>query len=419
MRMMFEEKARPLPITGKMVQDAFKKVRANQGGAGIDRVSLTQFEEKHSENLYKIWNRLSSGSYFPPAVREHEIRKDNGKTRKLGIPTVGDRIAQQVIKDYLEPRLEAVFHDNSYGYRPLKSAHQALASVSENVRKYAWVIDLDITAFFDNVAHDKMMLALDRHVEEQWVKMYIRRWLEAPIAKANGEIVTRDGKGTPQGGVISPLLANLYLHYTFDKWMEQQFPSLAFVRYADDIVIHCHTESQANYVLDRVQQRLNDCNLSAHPEKTSIVHCRDYRRMEQKGKKTKFDFLGFSFHPMSLKSNRGGMFLGYSCEISKKSYSKIVGVLRDSKFNKWAKSWQDIVDLLNDKIRGWIQYYDKFRRNTLKDVFRRFHNRLAKWICNYYKKFNGSIRRAYKHLKYIRRHYPTLFYHWEIGYPIV
>jgi len=189
MRMMFEEKARPLPITGKMVQDAFKKVRANQGGAGIDRVSLTQFEEKHSENLYKIWNRLSSGSYFPPAVREHEIRKDNGKTRKLGIPTVGDRIAQQVIKDYLEPRLEAVFHDNSYGYRPLKSAHQALASVSENVRKYAWVIDLDITAFFDNVAHDKMMLALDRHVEEQWVKMYIRRWLEAPIAKANGEKV--------------------------------------------------------------------------------------------------------------------------------------------------------------------------------------------------------------------------------------
>jgi group II intron reverse transcriptase/maturase len=249
--------------------------------------------------------------------------------------------------------------------------------------------------------------------------MYIRRWLEAPIVKANGEVVTRDRKGTPQGGVISPLLANLYLHYTFDKWMEQQFPSLAFVRYADDIVIHCQTESQAHYVLDRVQQRLNDCNLSAHPEKTSIVHCRDYRRMEQKDKKTKFDFLGFSFHPMSMKSNRGGMFLGYSCEISKKSYSKIVGELRNSKFNRWAKSWQDIVDLLNAKIRGWIEYYDKFKRNTLKDVFHRFHNRLAKWICNYYKKFHGSKRRAYKHLKYIRQHYPTLFYHWEIGYPLV
>ena len=418
MRMMFEEKARPLPITGKMVQDAFKKVRANQGGAGIDKVSLTQFEEKLSENLYKIWNRLSSGSYFPPAVREHEIKKDNGKTRKLGIPTVGDRIAQQVIKDYLEPRLEAVFHKNSYGYRPLKSAHQALASVSENVRKYAWVIDLDITAFFDNVAHDKMMLALDRHVEEKWVKMYITRWLEAPIAKANGEIVTRDGKGTPQGGVISPLLANLYLHYTFDKWMEQQFPRLAFVRYADDIVIHCQTEKQACYVLDKVQTRLNTCNLSVHPEKTSIVYCKDYRRMET-GKKTKFDFLGFSFHPMGKKSNRGGVFLGYDCEISKKSYSKIVGEMRNSKFDRWAKSWEDIAILLNDKIRGWIQYYDKYRRSTLTNVFHRFHNRLTKWICNYYKKFNGSIRRAYKHLKYIRQHYPTLFYHWEIGYPLV
>ena len=419
MRMMFEEKARPLPITGKMVQDAFKKVRANQGGAGIDKVSLTQFEEKLSENLYKIWNRLSSGSYFPPAVREHEIKKDNGKTRKLGIPTVGDRIAQQVLKDYLEPRLEAVFHDNSYGYRPLKSAHQALASVSENVRKYAWVIDLDITAFFDNVAHDKMMLALDRHVEEKWVKMYITRWLEAPIAKANGEIITRDGKGTPQGGVISPLLANLYLHYTFDKWMEQQFSSLAFVRYADDIVIHCQTEKQACYVLDKVQTRLNECNLSVHPEKTSIVYCKDYRRMET-GKKTKFDFLGFSFHPMGKKSNKGGgVFLGYDCEISKKSYSKIVGELRNSKFDRWAKSWDDIAILLNDKIRGWIQYYDKYRLSTLTNVFHRLHNRLAKWICNYYKKYNGSINRAFKHLKYVRRHYPTLFYHWEIGYPLV
>jgi RNA-directed DNA polymerase len=417
--MIFEEKARPIPVTGKMVQEAFGKVKANHGGAGIDQQSITQFEEHLSENLYKIWNRMSSGSYFPPAVREHLIRKDNGKTRKLGIPTVGDRVAQQVIKDYIEPRLESVFHAQSYGYRPMKSAHQALASVSENVRNYAWVIDLDITAFFDNVAHDKMMLALDRHVEEKWVKMYIARWLEAPIVKANGEIVTREGKGTPQGGVISPLLANLYLHYTFDKWMDKQFPDLAFVRYADDIVIHCKTERQACYVLDKVQSRFNACNLSVHPEKTSIVHCKDYRRKEQRGKKTKFDFLGFSFHPMSKKSNRGGMFLGYDSEISKKSYSKIVGELRNSKFDRWAKSWQEIVDLLNAKIRGWIQYYDGFKRGTLKVVFHRLHKRLTKWISNYYKRFNGSGKRAYDYLKYIRRHYPTLFYHWEIGYPLV
>jgi RNA-directed DNA polymerase len=418
MRMIFEEKARPIPITGKMVQNAFKKVRANDGSAGIDKVSVSQFEANLSENLYKIWNRMASGSYFPPAVREHEIKKDNGKTRKLGIPTVADRVAQQVIKDYLEPRLEAVFHENSYGYRPLKSAHQALACVRENVLKYNWVIDLDITAFFDNVSHEKLMLGLHRHVEEKWVKMYIERWLQAPIAKVNGELVAKAGKGTPQGGVISPLLSNLYLHYTFDKWMDMEFPDLVFVRYADDIVIHCKTERQAQYVLEKVQKRLNSCDLSVHPEKTSVVYCKDYRRKEAK-KKTKFDFLGFSFHPMSKPSKQGGMFVGYDCEISTKSYSKIVGELKSLKFDRWAKSWQEIANLLNEKIRGWILYYDGFRKWAMTKVFHRLHNRLVQWILNYYKRFNGSVNKAYAHLRYIRRHYPTLFYHWEVGYPAV
>lgn len=418
MRRIFEEKARPIPITGNMVEDAFKKVKANRGSAGIDKISITQFEEKLSDNLYKIWNRLSSGSYFPPAVKEQEIKKDNGKTRKLGIPTVADRIAQQVIKDYLEPRLEASFHDSSYGYRPMKSAHQALASVRENVRKYAWVIDLDIVAFFDNVNHEKMMLALDRHVDENWIKMYIKRWLDAPVATVNGELITKDGKGTPQGGVISPLLANLYLHYSFDKWMEKSFSDLPFVRYADDMIIHCKTELQANYVLDKIQKRLQECNLSVHPDKTVIVYCKDYRRTI-KGKKTKFDFLGFSFHPMSKKSNKGGMFLGYDCEISKKSYSKLVGELRNLKFDRWAKSWEEIVKLLNDKIRGWIQYYDKFQYRTLTSVFHRLHNRLTKWIMNRFKRFKRSRNGAFNYLKYVRRRFPYLFYHWTIGYPIV
>ena len=418
MRMIFEEKARPVPITGKMVQNAFKKVRANKGSAGVDEMSIAQFEANLSENLYKIWNRMASGSYFPPSVREHSIKKDNGKMRKLGIPTVADRVAQQVIKDYLEPRLEAVFHENSYGYRPSKSAHQALAKVQENVRNYAWVVDLDITAFFDNVAHDKMMLALDRHVEEKWVKMYIARWLQAPVAKANGELITKEGKGTPQGGVVSPLLANLYLHYTFDKWMDQEFPDLAFVRYADDIVIHCKTEQQAHFVLAKVQARFNACNLSVQTEKTSIVYCKDYRR-KLTGKKTKFDFLGFSFHPMSKQSNRGGKFLGYGCEMSKKSYSKLVAEIRSTRFDRWAKSWQEIALLLNDKIRGWAQYYDGFKPRTLTNVFHRLHNRILKWIGNYYKRFNKSSKKVFKHLKFIRQRYPTLFYHWQIGYPLV
>lgn len=418
MRRIFEEKAKPIPISRKMVWEAYKKVRSNKGSAGIDKVSLTMYEANLSDNLYKLWNRLSSGSYFPPAVKEKQIKKDTGKIRKLGIPTVSDRVAQQVIKNYIEPRLEAEFHDSSYGYRPLRSAHQALTSVRENVRKYAWVIDLDIAQFFENVDHKKMLLALDRHMEERWIKMYITRWLQAPIAKQNGGIVEKQGKGTPQGGVISPLLANLYLHYTFDKWMDINFPDLAFVRYADDIIIHCKTEKQSKYVLEKLQTRLHESNLTTQPEKTSIVYCKDYRRKET-GKKVKFDFLGFSFRPESKRSQRGGMFLGFDCEMSKKSYSKIVKEIRDSHFNRRARSWQEIVDMFNSKIRGWIQYYDKFRSRTMTKVFHRLHDRLVKWIMNYFKKFRRSKKRAISYLKYVHRRFPTMFYHWEIGYHLV
>ena len=418
MRRMFEEKAKPIPISREMVWEAFRKVRANKGSAGLDEVSIQEYELNIPDNLYKLWNRMASGSYFPPAVMEKEIKKDNGKTRKLGIPTVADRVAQQVIKDYIEPRLEKEFHESSFGYRPLKSAHQALTCVRENVRNYAWVIDLDITAFFDNVDHEKMMLALDRHVEERWVKMYVKRWLEAPVAKANGEFLERMGKGTPQGGVISPILANLYLHYTFDKWMGINFPELAFVRYADDIIIHCKTEKQSQFVLNKLQLRLKECSLSVHPDKTSIVYCKDYRRTET-GKKVKFDFLGFSFHPMSKVSKRGGMFLGYDCEISKKSYSKILKVIREFRFHRWAKSWQEIAGLLNSKIRGWVQYYDKLCYRTLTNVFHQLHLRLIKWIMNYYKRFKRGIKRSAAYLKYVYRRYPTMFYHWEIGYHLV
>lgn len=418
MRKIFEEKTKPLPISKEMVWKAYKKVKSNKGGAGVDKISISQYEENLSGNLYKLWNRLASGSYFPPAVREHEIKKDNGQMRKLGIPTVSDRIAQQVIKELLEPRLEQEFHESSYGYRPLRSAHQALNCVKENVRKYAWVIDLDITAFFDNVEHEKLIKALDRHVPERWIQMYVKRWLEAPVFRLDGSIERRTGKGTPQGGVISPLLANLYLHYTFDKWMELKFPQVAFVRYADDIIIHCVSENQACFILRELKSRLAECGLSVHPEKTRIVYCKDYRR-KQEGKKSKFDFLGFSFRPVSKPSKRGGMFLGYDCEISQKSYSKLVAEIRHTRFDRWLTSWQEIADLLNSKIRGWIGYYDRFRPRTLTKVFHRLHNRLIKWIRNRFKRFRNSKKRAIAHLKYVYRHYRYLFYHWQIGYHLV
>jgi group II intron reverse transcriptase/maturase len=231
---LFETKSKTVPITKQMVKSAYRKVKANQGSAGVDKESLEEFQADLLPNLYKLWNRLSSGSYFPKPVREVSIPKSNGSKRKLGIPTVSDRIAQQVIKSYLEPRLEAVFHEDSYGYRPLRSAHQAVESVRENVREYAWVIDMDIKSFFDEVDHVLLMKCLDCHVEENWVKMYIKRWLEVPSQSEDGTLIPKEGRGTPQGGVVSPLLSNLYLHYVLDKWLEKHYPRIAFVRYADD-----------------------------------------------------------------------------------------------------------------------------------------------------------------------------------------
>ena len=323
--MIKEEKTKSIPITKLMVWKAYQKVKRNGGSAGIDGESLKIFQADLSKNLYKIWNRLSSGSYFPPPVKEVSIPKRDGRERKLGIPTVGDRIAQEVIKSYLEPRLEAIFDANSYGYRPLKSAHQAVEAVRRNVRDYAWVVDMDIKSFFDEVDHGLLLKALDLHVEENWAKMYIQRWLESPIVTSTGEIKQKAGRGTPQGGVISPLLANLYLHYVLDKWIEKHHPAIRFVRYADDVILHCPSESVANEMLEMVRGRLQECNLRLNEEKTKIVYCQNYRR-EKKHYKKKFDFLGFSFKPRAIKLTRtAGVFLGFDCAISK-SRKRIVRI---------------------------------------------------------------------------------------------
>ena len=264
-----------------MIWEAYKKVRANKGSAGVDDVSMEEYDASRRKHLYKLWNRMASGSYFPPAVKEVEILKKDGNIRKLGIPTISDRVAQMAIKMYIEPRFEEIFSSNSYGYRPNKNAHQALQKVRENCWKTNWVIDLDIKGFFDNISHEKLMLSVEKHVPENWIKLYIKRWLTAPVLKKTGELITKQGKGTPQGGVISPLLANLYLHYGFDRWLEKMDKTVIYSRYADDVIVHCRSKQHAEQTLKLINQRMNNIDLELHPKKTKIVYCKDYRRKEK------------------------------------------------------------------------------------------------------------------------------------------
>ena len=410
------ETTKSLPISKQMVWKAYKKVKSNRGSAGVDQVSLSEFDSNLEKQLYKVWNRLSSGSYYPPAVKEVEVPKKDGGKRKLGIPTVGDRIAQQVIKSYLEPRLEGIFHKDSYGYRPLRSAHAAVASVRENVQRYAWVIDMDIKSFFDEVDHDLLLKGLSVHVSERWVLMYVKRWLSSPVMVTSGKLRKRHGTGTPQGGVISPLLANLFLHYALDQWMGTNYPEVPFVRYADDVIIHCESEGKAKEVLQSVRARLQACKLRLHECKTQIVYCEAYRR-EKKHYKKKFDFLGFSFQPRPYRSKGGGMFLGYGCGISIWSKKKLLSEIRATNFHRWSTGTpEDLSRILNAKLRGWVNYFGKFGRHELLRVFRVFHHRLVKWVLNRYKSLKGSIKGAYAYLKQLQRSNRRLFYHWEKGY---
>jgi RNA-directed DNA polymerase len=412
---MFETKSKTVPITKQMVKQAYRKVKANQGSAGVDKESLEEFQADLLGNLYKLWNRLSSGSYFPKPVREVSIPKANGSKRKLGIPTVSDRIAQQVIKSYLEPRLEAVFEDNSYGYRPLKSAHQAIESVSENIRNYAWVIDMDIKSFFDEVDHELLLKALDCHVEEKWVKMYIKRWLEAPAQTQDGTLIVKQGRGTPQGGVISPLLSNLYLHYVLDKWLVKNHPNVAFVRYADDVIVHCENEEQAKEVLEAIRKRLEECKLRLNEQKTKVVYCKDYRRKKKNDYSKKFDFLGFTYKPHSIPSQKGGMFLIYGLSICQSAQTRIVAEWKKMNFQRQSSlNIQDIAAKINPQMIGIIRYYGNFQLQGLQKLIRRFHFHLAKWVLKKYKGLKGSYTKAYDWIDAIKASYPTMFYHWNL-----
>jgi RNA-directed DNA polymerase len=408
--------AKGIPITKQMVYDAYKKVYSNKGKAGIDNQTLQDFEAHKSKLLYKLWNRLTSGSYFPMEVREVSIPKTDGKQRKLGIPTVTDRIAQEVIRTYLEPRMEAEFSNHSYGYRPLRSAHQAVAKVKENVLKHPWVIDMDIKGFFDNMSHEKLVKALEVHVKEKWAIMYIKRWLTAPMVNKQGKVTNRT-VGTPQGGVISPLLANLFLHYAFDKWMMLNYPNINFVRYADDIIVHCNTEKECQTMLIAINNRINNCDLTLHPNKTKIVYCKTANR-KIAFKTVKFDFLGFSFQPRPVQNKKTQeMFLSFGSAISKEKELQIAEIIRRAKLHQRTNSTlENIATEFNPKLKGWFNYYGKFSLYKLNRIFGLFNWRLIKWAVNKYKSFKGSMRKAANYIRETAKNFPNLFVHWQYDF---
>jgi group II intron reverse transcriptase/maturase len=406
--------AKSVPVTKRMVWEAYKKVRANKGAPGVDAVSIQTFEEKLGDNLYVIWNRMTSGSYMPPAIKQVSIPKDNGKMRQLGIPTIGDRTAQMVVKQYLEPRYEQIFSVNSFGYRANKSAHQALDQCVHNCRRYAWLIDLDIQGFFDNLEHEKMMELLEKEVSEKWIKLYVARWLKAPVLVEDKE--EQRSKGTPQGGVISPLLANIYLHYAFDSWIEKEKRWTAWERYADDIVVHCISKEDAQRVLQQIRERLSEHGLQLNEAKTKIVYCKQQNRQEQHDE-VSFDFLGYQFKPRRSKNKAGELFTGYGAGISKKSRQRINGELRDIQIDrKTGRTIEQLAQLLNSKIRGWLNYYSRYNRWEMQYTMYRINQQLVKWVRRKYKVIGKYRAKAMMQLK--QQRYPKLFAHWQVGFNV-
>jgi RNA-directed DNA polymerase len=344
----------------------------------VDAKSIEAFEQGLENNLYRIWNRMSSGTYFPPPVRMVEIPKKDGGVRSLGIPTVSDRVAQTVVKLYLEPVVEPDFHPDSYGYRPKKSALDAVGVARQRCWQYDWVLDLDIRGFFDNLDHALVMRAVEKYTQCRWILLYIKRWLEMPMMQEDGALVPRT-KGTPQGGVISPLLANIFLHLAFDDWMRKTHPDVPFERYADDVVAHCKSEKQAKQILDSIRKRLKRCHLELHPEKTKVVYCKDEKR---KGRyhHEKFDFLGYTFRPRRSRNRWGKFFTNFSPAVSNEAAKRMRQEMRRGRIHMWSDvALDDVARIWNPILRGWIQYYGHFRKSALYPVLRHFNRCLVRW----------------------------------------
>ncbi len=386
-----EPTSKPFVIDKWAVVEAYRRVKANAGAAGVDEQSLQDFEVNLQANLYVIWNRMSSGTYFPPPVKAVEIPKATGGTRRLGVPTVADRIAQTVAAMVLEPKVEPIFHPDSYGYRPGRSAIDALRVCRERCWKYDFVIDLDLKSFFDTIPHDLLVRAVEHHLDrdQRWVLLYVRRWLVAPLQTQDGNLVVRDC-GTPQGSSISPVLANLFLHYALDSWMVRTFPDIRFERYADDVVAHARTERQAREVLAAISDRLAECGLALNEAKTHIVYCRDSRRRGSWDGPIRFDFLGYTFRPRSVRSRTGQLFVGFTPAVSDAAGKRMRKEIRRWRLHlRTRTTLDDLAREINPVTRGWLNYYGQFHRSALSRTFNSIDAYLARWLMRKYKRFQN------------------------------
>lgn len=406
-------KAKPFDISKREVWEAFKKVKANRGAAGVDGQTITDFEADLTNNLYKLWNRMSSGSYFPLPVRRVDTPKEDGGTRPLGIPTVTDRIAQEVARRNLEPRLEPLFHDDSYGYRPGRSAIDAVRTTRQRCWRYDWVLDIDIKGYFDSIDWELLLKAVRHHTDCPWVLLYIERWLKVPVQMEDGSVVPRTA-GTPQGGVVSPTLANLFLHYAFDLWMTRNYPGIPFERYADDIICHCKSAKEAQALWRALQDRFAACKLVMHPQKTKLVYCKDANRRGDFAKQA-FDFLGFTFRARKTIWQGHIHAHGFMPAASPKALKSISRAIRRwTLHHRSDRTLQDLAEIYNPYIQGWINYYGQFYREQLRPTLKRIDAYVTRWARRKFKRLRRRPKGAREWLARMRCANPTLFAHWRL-----
>ena len=401
---------KPFEISKGEVWEAYLKVKENQGAPGVDGCTIEEFEKDLKGNLYKLWNRMSSGSYFPPPVKGVEIPKPHGGgVRLLGVPTVADRVAQTVVAAHLEKRVEPLFHPNSFGYRPGRSALDAVAVCRQRCWQREWAIDLDIATFFDSVRWDLVVKAVESHTDAAWAVLYVKRWLAAPVQMPDGTVRHRD-RGTPQGSAVSPVLANLFLHYAFDTWLDREFPGVQFERYADDAVVHCSSQRQAQEVLSRLDNRMAEVGLQLHPTKTRIVYCGRARREDVA---TSFTFLGFTFRNRPARDRHGRIFTSFLPAVSKDALKKMSAEVRSWRIHLHTTyTLGELARWLNPIIRGWMQYYGAFYKTELYPLLQRINVYLLRWARKKYKRLR-TYKKAAKRWNQIVRSYPSFLAHWK------